>query len=98
MVKKPSANAGDTSSIPRLRRSPGEGNGNSLQYSCLENPVDGEVRRATVHGVAKESDMTERLNNKQNHIQHRTVEKTKGVKRYKKYLLSSVSNVSFLIG
>ena len=61
MVKKPSANAGDTSSIPRLRRSPGEGNGNSLQYSCLENPVDGEVRRATVHGVAKESDMTEPL-------------------------------------
>ena len=77
MVKKLSANAGDTSSIPRLRRSPGEGNGNSLQYSCLENPVDREVRRAIVHGVAKESDMTERLHSKQNHIQHRLLKRLK---------------------
>ena len=82
-----SANAGDMSSIPRWRRSPGEGNGNSLQYSCQDKPVDREVRRATVHRVAKESDTTERLNNKQNHIQHRIVEKTKGVECYKKYLL-----------
>ena len=37
VVKNPPANAGDTGSIPGLRRSPGEGNGNSLQYSCLEN-------------------------------------------------------------
>ena len=63
VVKNLPANPGDLDSIPGLGRSPGEGNGNSLQYSCLENPVDGEVRRATVHGVAKESDMTERLNN-----------------------------------
>ena len=39
-VKKPPANAGDTGSIPGLGRSPGKGNGNSLQYSCLGNPMD----------------------------------------------------------
>ena len=38
MVKNPLANAGDTGSIPGSRKSPGEGNGNPLQYSCLENP------------------------------------------------------------
>ena len=50
------ANAGDirdAGSIPGLGRSPGEGNGNPLQYSCLENPVDREAWRATVHRVAK---------------------------------------------
>ena len=46
-------NAGDVGSIPRLGRSPGEGNGNPLQYSCLENPMDRGAWRATVHGVAK---------------------------------------------
>ena len=46
-------NTGDSSSIPGLGRSPGEGNGNPLQYSCLENPMDGEAWWATVHGVAK---------------------------------------------
>ena len=49
--------AGDPGSIPGSGRSPGEGNGNPLQYSCLENPMDGE---ATVHGVAK-NQKTERL-------------------------------------
>ena len=39
--------------IPESGRSPGEGHGNPLQYSCLENSIDGEVWRATVHGVAK---------------------------------------------
>ena len=43
----------DPSSIPGLGRSPGEGNGNPLQYSCLENPMDGGAWWATVHGVAK---------------------------------------------
>ena len=46
-------NAGDPGSIPGSGRSPGEGNGNSLQYSCLENPMDGGAWWATVHGVAK---------------------------------------------
>ena len=45
--------AGDLSSILGSRRSPGEGNGNSLQYSSLENPMDRGVWRAIVHGVAK---------------------------------------------
>ena len=54
MVKNLPANAadiGDTGSIPGLRRSPGEGNGNLLQYSCLENPMDKGDWWATVHGV-----------------------------------------------
>ena len=46
-------NAGDRRSIPGLTRSPGEGNGNPLQYSCLENPMDGGTWWATVLGVAK---------------------------------------------
>ena len=46
-------NAGDPGSIPGSGRSPGEGNGNPLQYSCLENPMDGGAWLATVHGVAK---------------------------------------------
>ena len=58
MVKNPPANAGDLSSIPGSGRSPGEGNGNPLQYSCLENPMDGGAWQATVHGVKKKPDMT----------------------------------------
>ena len=46
-------NAGDQGSIPGSGRSPGEGNGNALQYSCLENSMDRGAWRATVHGVAK---------------------------------------------
>ena len=56
MVKNPLANAGDATEsglIPGLGRSPGEGNGNPLQYSCLENSMDGGAWWATVHGVAK---------------------------------------------
>ena len=44
-------NAGDPGSVPGLGRSPGEGNGNPLQYSCLENPMDGGAWQATVRGV-----------------------------------------------
>ena len=47
------SNAGDLGSIPGLGRSPREENGNPFQYSCLENPKDGEAWKATVHGVAK---------------------------------------------
>ena len=61
-VSKESAyNTGDPGSIPRSGRSPGEGNGNPLKYSCQENFMDRGAWRATVHGVAKESDMTEQL-------------------------------------
>ena len=45
--------ARDLGSIPRSGRSPGEGNGNPLQYSCLENPTDRGAWQATVHGIAK---------------------------------------------
>ena len=55
MVKNPPADAGDSGSVPGLGRSPGEGNGSRLQYSCLENPMDGGAWRAAVHGLAKES-------------------------------------------
>ena len=59
MVKNPPANAGDARSIPAgSERSPGEGNGNPLQYSCLRNPVDREAWRATVYVVLKELDAT----------------------------------------
>ena len=56
MVKKLTANAGDirdVGSIPGSGRSLGVGNGNPLQYSCLENPMDRGAWQATVHGVAK---------------------------------------------
>ena len=53
VVKNLSASAGDKSSIPGLGRSPGGGNGNPLQYSCLENLVDRGAWWAAVHGVAK---------------------------------------------
>ena len=52
-VEESACNAGDLGSIPGSGRSPGEGNGNPLQYSCLENPMDGGACRAAVHGVAK---------------------------------------------
>ena len=52
-VKASACNAGDLGSIPGLGGSTGEGNGNPLQYSCLENPMDGGAWWATVHGVAK---------------------------------------------
>ena len=56
VVKNPPANAGDirdTGSVPGLRRSPGEGHGNPLQYSCLQNPMDRGSWQATVHEITR---------------------------------------------
>jgi len=58
VVKNPPANAGDVGSTPGLGSSPGEGSGNPLQHSCLENSMDRGLWWFTVHGVAKEADMT----------------------------------------
>ena len=58
MVKNPPANTGDTGFIPGSERSPGEGNGSTLQYSCLGNPMNRGAWMATINGVAKESNMT----------------------------------------
>ena len=63
MVKNPPANAGDIGRLPGSGGSPGEGHGYPLQYSCLENSMDRRAWQATVHGVAKEPDATEQLNN-----------------------------------
>jgi len=52
IVESP-CNAGHLGSIPGLRRSSGEGNGNPLQYSCPENPVDRGIWQATVHGITR---------------------------------------------
>ena len=61
LEKNPPADVGDardTGSIPGLGRSPGGGNDNALQYSCLENPMDRGVWLAIVHDVPKELDTT----------------------------------------
>ena len=58
VVKNLPASAGDLGLNPGSGRSPGEGNGKPLQYSCLENPLSREAWWATVHGVAKESVVT----------------------------------------
>ena len=58
MVKNPPAKVEDVSFIPGSGRSPGEGSGNPLQYSCLGNPLDRGTWLVTVHGVTKESDTT----------------------------------------
>lgn len=53
VVKNLPASAGDVGSISKLGRTPGKGNGNQLQYSCLENFMDRGVWQATVHGIIK---------------------------------------------
>ena len=63
VVKNQLASAGDMDSIPGSGRSPGEGNGDPLQCACLGNPMDRGAWQATLHGVAKALDTTERLNN-----------------------------------
>jgi len=62
VVQNPPSRARNTrnsGSIPGSGRPPGKGNGNPLQYSCLGNPMDRGAWQTTVHGVAKESDMTQ---------------------------------------
>ena len=61
VVKNLPASAGDACSVPGLGRSPGGGDGNLLQFSCLGNPMDTGAWHATVHGITKESDATEPL-------------------------------------
>ena len=63
VVRNLPANAGGSSSIPGSGRSTGVGSGNPLQYSCLANPMDRGAWLATVHGISKELDPTEQLNN-----------------------------------
>ena len=70
--KESACDAGDVGSIPGSGRSPGGGNGNPLQYFCLENPMDRGAWRALVHRVTKESDRTQWLNNYQNKMQLRS--------------------------
>ena len=53
VIKNMPANAGDAGLIPGSGRSPGGGNGNPLQYSCWDNPMDRETCQATIHGVTK---------------------------------------------
>ena len=67
MVKNSPASAGNLGSFPGLGRSPGEGNGNPLPYSCLGNPMGREAWQASVYGVAKELDMTESLHSNNMH-------------------------------
>ena len=78
VVKHPFGNAratGDEGSIPGLGRSPGGGNGNPFQDSCLRNPMDRGTWRATVLGVAKSQ--TQRLNNNKNKTFRKKKYKTK---------------------
>ena len=63
VLKESGCQTGDVGLIPEWGRSPGECNGNPLQNSCLGNPMGRGAWQATVHGVTKESDTTEQLNN-----------------------------------
>ena len=65
VVKNLPANSGDIGSFPGSRKSPGEGNGNPLQGSCLGNHKNRRTCQINVHGVAKESDMTSQLKQQQ---------------------------------
>ena len=66
--KESTCNAEDMGSIPGSEKSPGEGNSNPLQYSCLGNPMDRGAWQATVHEVTKEVDTTKQLNNNKNNL------------------------------
>ena len=72
VIKSLWANAGDTGSVPRSGRPPGEGNGNPLQYSCLGNPMDRGAWQATVHGVVvkNQTRLNDSLTTKVTSVQH----------------------------
>ena len=70
VVKHSPANVGDSGLIPGSGRSPGEGNGNPLQYSCLGNPTGRGAWWATVHGVSKESETTKQIYNHRTQTAH----------------------------
>ena len=74
MVKNPPANAGDAGSVPESGRSPGEGNGNPLQYSCLGNPIDREETSRSPC-CRKELDMTEQPKSKKSLKGHMLLQK-----------------------
>ena len=84
-VKASASNAGDPGSISGSGRSPGEGNGNPPQYSCLENPMDGEAWLATVHGVTKR-------------VRHDLVTKQKNfpdrILKHRKFILNTIPKVT----
>ena len=77
VVKNLPANAGNPGSIPGLRRFPGEGNGNPLQYSCLVNSMDRGAWWATVHGAAKSQTQLKRLSMHTSLIKKERVQKFK---------------------
>ena len=75
-VKVSACNAGDLSLIPGLGRSPGEGNGNPLQYSCLENPMDGGAWWFTVHGITKGQTRLSDFTSSHHHVTLQTTSST----------------------
>ena len=79
--------AGDLSSIPGSGRSPGKGDGNPLQYSCLGNPMDKEAWRATVHAIAR---VRHDLDTKQKYLSDKSLLNVQG-------LISMFVNISFLL-
>ena len=80
--KESAYNAGDPGSIPRLGRFPGEGNGNPLQYSCLENPMERGAWRATVHGVTKSQTQLKQLSAQHTHTMQGKIDKAFKIQDY----------------
>ena len=95
--KESACNAKDLGSIPGSGRSPGEGNGNQLQYSCLENPMDREVWQTTVHGIAKSRTRLSNFTSVRVHLlclQKQKVGKTP-MKNYKSKTITQCPDVNF---